>query len=98
MLDNADNTQREKLVNAIKNGNIAPHALPFTTHSEILDYDTFDYGLSIVVELAKIRGRKTVAAKMIDVPGHTKGIVKLLAKHGTVKKQVHRAIFRLFTY
>lgn len=82
MLNNADSAQREKLITAIKKGNIAPHALPFTTHSEVLDYDTFDYGLSIVDELDEIRGRKTVAAKMTDVPGHTKGIVKLLAKHG----------------
>lgn len=82
MLNNADDMQKEKLINAIKNGNIAPHAMPFTTHSELLDYDTFDYGLSIVDELDRIRGRKTIAAKMTDVPGHTKGIVKLLAKHG----------------
>ena len=82
MLKNADTAQKEKLVNAIKNGNIAPHAMPFTTHSELLDYDTFDCGLSIVDELDKIRGRKTIAAKMTDVPGHTKGIVKLLANHG----------------
>lgn len=82
MLHNADDMHKEKLINAIKNGNIAPHAMPFTTHSELLDYDTFDYGLSIVDELDKIRGRKTIAAKMTDVPGHTKGIVKLLAKHG----------------
>lgn len=82
MLNGADDVQRERLINAIKNGNIAPHAMPFTTHSELLDYDTFDYGLSIVNALDEIRGRKTVAAKMTDVPGHTKGIVKLLAKHG----------------
>lgn len=82
MLGNAEDTQREKLVKAIKNGNIVPHAMPFTTHSELLDYDTFDYGLSIVDELDELRGRKTVAAKMTDVPGHTKGIIKLLAKHG----------------
>lgn len=82
MLNYADSVQKEKLINAIKNGNIAPHAMPFTTHSELLDYDTCDYGLSIVDELDKIRGRKTVAAKMTDVPGHTKGIVKLLANHG----------------
>lgn len=82
MLNYADSMQKEKLINAMKNSNIAPHAMPFTTHSELLDYDTFDYGLSIVDELDKIRGRKTVAAKMTDVPGHTKGIVKLLANHG----------------
>lgn len=82
MLNYADSVQKEKLINAMKNGNIAPHAMPFTTHSELLDYGTFDYGLSIVDELDKIRGRKTVAAKMTDVPGHTKGIVRLLANHG----------------
>lgn len=82
MLSNADDADRERLITAIKIGNIAPHAMPFTTHSELLDYDTFDYGLSIVDEIDKIRGRKTVAAKMTDVPGHTKGIVPLLAKHG----------------
>lgn len=82
MIVNADDMQKEKLITAIKNGNIAPHAMPFTTHSELLDYDTFDYGLSIVDSLDEIRGRKTVAAKMTDVPGHTKAIVPLLAKHG----------------
>ena len=82
MLNNADKAQRKKLIDAMKNGSIAPHAMPFTTHSELLDYDTFDYGLSIVDELDEIRGRKTVAAKMTDVPGHTKAIVPLLAKHG----------------
>ncbi|MDE6768074.1 MAG: DUF5054 domain-containing protein, partial [Eubacterium sp.] len=82
MLNNADKEQKEKLVTAIMNGNIAPHAMPFTTHSELLDYDTFDYGLSIVDKLDKIRGRKTVAAKMTDVPGHTRGIIRLLSQHG----------------
>ncbi len=81
MIVNADDIQKEKLITAIKNGNIAPHAMPFTTHSELLDYDTFDYGLSIVDSLDEIRGRKTIAAKMTDVPGHTKAIVPLLAKH-----------------
>lgn len=59
-----------------------PHAPPFTTHTELLDEDTFLYGLSIVDELDRIRGRKSVAAKMTDVPGHTKAIVPLLARHG----------------
>lgn len=77
-----DKNQSEKLRKAIADGNIAPHAMPFTTHTEILDYDSLDYGLSMVDELDKIRGRKTVAAKMTDVPGHTKSLVPLLHKHG----------------
>lgn len=73
---------REKLEEALKNGDIAPHALPFTLHTELLDYDTLDYGLSIVKKLDTIRGKKTIASKMTDVPGHTKALVPLLAKHG----------------
>lgn len=73
---------REQLVRALQEGNIAPHAMPFTTHTELLDVDTLDYGLTIVDELDKIRGKKTVAAKVTDVPGHTKGLVSLLARHG----------------
>ena len=81
-LNSSDENQRQSLINAIKRGDIVPHAMPFTLHSELLDYDTFDYGLSIVDEIDVLRGRKTVAAKMTDVPGHTRGIVKSLAQHG----------------
>lgn len=81
-LRDSDKENKEKLVKALRDGNIVPHAMPFTTHSELFDADTFDFGLSIVDEIDEIRGRKTVAAKMTDVPGHTKAIVPLLAKHG----------------
>ena len=74
--------KKAQLEKAIREGNIAPHAMPFTTHTELLDEDSLDFGLSIVDELDELRGRKTVAAKMTDVPGHTKGLVPFLAKHG----------------
>ena len=74
--------QKDKLIKAIKDGNIAPHAMPFTTHTELLDEDSLNYGLSLVKELDVIRGRKTISAKMTDVPGHTKGLVSILARHG----------------
>lgn len=73
---------REKLIAALKAGDIAPHAFPFTTHTELLDRDTLEYGLSIVDEIDSIRGKKTVAANMTDVPGHTKALVPLLAEKG----------------
>lgn len=78
----SDENNKQKLLEAIKNGNIAPHGLPFTTHTELLDVDTFEYGLSIVDGLDLIRGKKTISAKMTDVPGHTKGLVNLLYKKG----------------
>lgn len=81
-LEHSNEKQKADLLQALKCGNIVPHALPFTTHTELLDEDTFNYGLSIVDEIDQIRGRKTICAKMTDVPGHTKAIVPLLAKHG----------------
>ncbi len=74
--------QKDKLTKAIKDGNIVPHAMPFTTHTELLDEDSLDFGLSLVDGLDEIRGRKTISAKMTDVPGHTKGLVSILARHG----------------
>lgn len=87
-LENGTDKQKKALASAIAKGDIAPHAMPFTTHTELLDYDTLDYGLSIVDYIDKIRGRKTIAAKMTDVPGHTKGIVKALAQHGIKLLQI----------
>lgn len=75
-------SQKTALIQAIRKGNIVAHALPFTIHSELTDEDIFDYGLSIVDKIDKIRGQKTVSAKMTDVPGHTKAIVPILARHG----------------
>ena len=81
-LKNGSDENKRLLLGALKNGDIVPHALPFTMHTELLDKDTFEYGLSYVDEIDKIRGRKTVSAKMTDVPGHTKSIVPLLYKKG----------------
>lgn len=81
-LADSDENRKKRLVNAIRNGNIAAHAMPFTTHTELLDEDTFDYGMSIVDMIDEIRGKKTIAAKMTDVPGHTRGIVKILHEKG----------------
>lgn len=81
-LEHSENDKKEKLIAALKNGDIAAHGMPFTTHSELFDADTFEYGLSIIDKIDEITDRKTVCAKMTDVPGHTKAIVPLLAKKG----------------
>lgn len=81
-LEQSDENRKNELVRAIKDGDIVAHGLPFTLHSELFDKDTLDFGLSIVDDIDALRGKKTVAAKMTDVPGHTRAIVPLLAKHG----------------
>ena len=81
-LENGSTENREKLISALKSGDIAPHALPFTMHTELLDRESLEYGLNLVDKIDEIRGRKTIAAKMTDVPGHTKALVPLLYKKG----------------
>jgi len=70
------------LIKAIEDGIINWHGLPFTTHTELMDKQLFEYGLTLSEKLDKRFSRKTIAAKMTDVPGHTKAIVPLLAKAG----------------
>ena len=67
---------------AIKDGIISWHALPFTTHTETMSTELFEYGLDLCTELDKRFGKKTIGSKMTDVPGHTLGIIPLMAKRG----------------
>lgn len=67
---------------AIRDGIITWHALPFTTHTELMSVELFEYALSISRKLDARYGKKTIAAKMTDVPGHTMGMVPLMKKNG----------------
>lgn len=81
-LERASATARRDMEAAIVAGDIVWHTLPFTTHTELLDPDLFRYSLSLSQRLDVRFGRKTIAAKMTDVPGHTRSIVPLLAEAG----------------
>ena len=81
-LEQASSAERARMENAIAAGDLAWHGLPFTTHSELMDADLFRFGLSLSQELDRRFGKHTLAAKMTDVPGHTRGIVPLLAEAG----------------
>lgn len=80
---NSQSPERVKrLERAIERGLIAWHALPFTTHTELMSPSVFRAGLSYAQELDERFGKTTIAAKMTDVPGHTLGMVPLLAEAG----------------
>ncbi len=81
-LANAGPDEVARLERAIERGLIRWHALPFTTHSELMSSELFRAGLSYSRILDRRFGRTTTAAKMTDVPGHTRGIVPLLAEAG----------------
>lgn len=81
-LNTRPSQQVKRLESAIDRGLIRWHALPFTTHSELMSPAVFRAGLSYSAELDRQFGKRTLAAKMTDVPGHTIGIVPLLADAG----------------
>lgn len=71
-----------ELSDAIRNGDICWHGLPCTTHTELMDKELFRYGLSLSQRLDEKFGVKTIAAKMTDVPGHTKAMIPFLKEAG----------------
>ncbi len=81
-LEQASTSERRLIEAAIEAGDLVWHGLPFTTHSELMDASLFRFGLSLSQTLDSRFGRQTIAAKMTDVPGHTRGIVPLLAEAG----------------
>lgn len=72
----------ELLEDAIVHGEIRWHGLPFTTHTELMDRELFHCGLGISHALDARFGMRTIAAKLTDVPGHTRGMVPLLSRAG----------------
>lgn len=74
--------ENARMIEGINNGDISWHGLPFTTHTEIMSPELFRYALSISKNLDKRFGKKTVAAKMTDVPGHTKAMIPYFNEAG----------------
>ncbi|MDR1190920.1 MAG: DUF5054 domain-containing protein [Verrucomicrobiales bacterium] len=81
-LEQASPAQRRRLEQAIADGDLVWHGLPFTTHTELLDATLLRHALGLVRALDRRFGRVTIAAKMTDVPGHTRALVPLLAEAG----------------
>ncbi len=76
------NEQQTALKEAIACGDIVAHGMPFTTHTELLDKDTLEYGISLCSNIDALRGKKTISAKLTDVPGHSRSIIEPLVKSG----------------
>ena len=74
--------EKALFVEAVEAGDITWHALPFTTHTELMSGPLVEYALSLSQNLDARFGHTTIAAKMTDVPGHTLALVPFLAKAG----------------
>lgn len=67
---------------AVKRGDIVWNAVPYTVESEVMNRDLFETCLLVSKKLDEKYGKKTIAAKMTDVPGHTRSIVSPMCQAG----------------
>ncbi len=81
-LEQASPQDRRRMEQAISQGDIAWHAIPFSWQSEMMDADMISAGIALSHSLDARFGHTTTGAKMTDVPGHTRGIISPLAAQG----------------
>lgn len=75
--------RKRRIEKAIKEGAIAVHAYPFTTHTESLDYEDLVRGLGFSSKVARAYGLPLpIAAKLTDVPSHSWVLPTLLNNAG----------------
>jgi hypothetical protein len=81
-LEQAGPAARQRMEQAIRAGDLAWHAIPFTWQTELMDRSLIAGGLGLSKSLDQRFGRTTTGAKMSDVPGHTRALIGPLAEHG----------------
>jgi Domain of unknown function (DUF5054) len=81
-LEQASPSDRRRMEQAIAEGDIAWHAIPFSWQTEMMDSSLISAGIALSRSLDRRFGRTTTGAKMTDVPGHTRGIISPLAAQG----------------
>ena len=84
-----DAARKARIEQAVREGAIAFHALPFTTHTETQDLEDLVRGLGFSSRLARRYGRPLpIGAKMTDVPCHSWVMPTLLAQAGAKFLQI----------
>lgn len=77
--------RKQKIEKAVREGAIAVHAYPFTTHTESLDYEDLVRGLGFSSKVARTYGLPLpISAKLTDVPSHS-WVLPTLLNHAGVK-------------
>lgn len=81
-LQSASPEEIARLEKAIQRGDIVWNGVPYTVESETMNLDLFNTCLLVSHRLDEKYGKHTIAAKMTDVPGHTRSIIAPMAKAG----------------
>lgn len=81
-LQTASPQEVKRLEKAIAKGDIVWNGVPYTVESESMNRDLFETCLSVTQKLDQKYGKHTIAAKMTDVPGHTRSIIAPMNRAG----------------
>ena len=81
-LHSASSENVKRLEEVLRRGDIVWNAVPYTVESESMNRDLFETNLLLSQKLDRMYGKKTIAAKMTDVPGHTRGIIAPMYEAG----------------
>lgn len=81
-LHSASPKEVKRMEAAIRRGDIVWNAVPYTVESETMNRDLFETCLLLSKKLDRKYGKQTIAAKMTDVPGHTRSIIDPMQKAG----------------
>src|SRR5581483_754831 len=81
-LEQANSEERGGMEQALHDGDIAWHALPFSWQTELMDRSMIAGAIGLSKSLDRRFGRTTTGAKMTDVPGHSRGLIGPLSENG----------------
>ncbi|WP_160290233.1 hypothetical protein [Flavihumibacter solisilvae] len=77
--------RKARIEKAIRSGTLVVHGLPFTTHTESLDYEDLVRGLGYSSAVARKYGLPLpISAKMTDVPSHS-WVMPTLLNHAGIR-------------
>lgn len=83
ILEHATDANRPQIEKALRDGRLAPHALPFTFETEASDLEMLVRSMSFTSDLNRRFGRPLVrSAKLTDVPSHSWFLPTLLSNAG----------------
>ncbi|MBO4945741.1 MAG: DUF5054 domain-containing protein [Muribaculaceae bacterium] len=81
-LQGASPEEKARLDEAIGRGDIVWNGVPYTVETEVMTSELLDEVLKVAQRLDSKYGKHTIAAKMTDVPGHTRSIIAPLNRAG----------------
>lgn len=83
MLEQAEETKKDRLIKMIENKQVCWHGLPYTSHFDICGIEDYIRGFSYAKKLSEqFNMDYPIAAKMTDVPGHGRMLPTVLSSAG----------------